>query len=305
MWQRIEEEIDAIFADLFYKPMQAIMDEPHPEYYNAAPGESALDKAVSAGTVWYDDGAFHGQFNARISADLRKIGATYNMRSKTFSLLLADLPVDIRMSQARADGRYDALRRGLLRTLADINVESIDKVFQTTGAYRKTIEWINDDFEKTVKNIAIPATLTEGQRDQLASQWGQNLNLYIKKWSAKNIIELRAKIQDETFKGNRAASLEAMIKQNYGVSRRKAEFLARQETSLLLSKYRESRYAEIGVTEYKWSTSHDERVRSSHRHLNGKIFSFAFPPVTDPKTGARNNPGEDFNCRCVAIPVVN
>ncbi len=58
-----------------------------------------------------------------------------------------------------------------------------------------------------------------------------------------------------------------------------------------------------GILEYRWSTSKDERVRHDHKALDTKIFSFASPPVTNLKTGARNNPGCDFGCRCIAIPI--
>jgi uncharacterized protein with gpF-like domain len=39
--------------------------------------------------------------------------------------------------------------------------------------------------------------------------------------------------------------------------------------------------------------------------LNGHIYSFDDPPVTCQATQAHNNPGEDFRCRCVAIPILD
>jgi hypothetical protein len=50
----------------------------------------------------------------------------------------------------------------------------------------------------------------------------------------------------------------------------------------------------IGVTQCKWQTSGDERVRDSHRKLEGKVFDI------------KNLPKEynDYNCRCVLIPLV-
>ena len=160
-------------------------------------------------------------------------------------------------------------------------------------------------FEKAVRAISISPKLTEAQRDIIADEWGRNLNKYIKSWADKTIFELRDRVQANTFAGRRAEALEDVIRENYGVSQRKAQFLARQETSLLMSKFRETRYGQIGVRRYRWSTSHDERVRSDHKHLNGKVFSFDSPPVTDARTGARNNPGEDFGCRCVAVGLVD
>jgi len=80
--------------------------------------------------------------------------------------------------------------------------------------------------------------------------------------------------------------------------------IARQETSLFVSKYREERYTGAGITEYIWSTSKDQRVRPDHAALDHQVFSWDSPPVTDRATGKRNNPGADFGCRCLALPVI-
>jgi hypothetical protein len=46
---------------------------------------------------------------------------------------------------------------------------------------------------------------------------------------------------------------------------------------------------------YVWLTSGDEKVRPSHAANDGKIFYWSDPPST-------GHPGEDINCRCVAVP---
>ena len=60
----------------------------------------------------------------------------------------------------------------------------------------------------------------------------------------------------------------------------------------------EFRQRGAGITKYKWSTSRDGSVRPEHKTNNGKIFNWDRPPA---KTG---NPGFDYNCRCVAIPIL-
>lgn len=79
--------------------------------------------------------------------------------------------------------------------------------------------------------------------------------------------------------------------------------MARQETSLLTAKYRKLRYTDVGITKYRWSTSHDDRVRKRHKELDGQVFDFEAPPIVNEK-GDRKNPGEDFGCRCQAIPII-
>lgn len=51
----------------------------------------------------------------------------------------------------------------------------------------------------------------------------------------------------------------------------------------------------LGVKEFIWRTSGDERVRESHRALNGKKFSYDnMPPEYN-----------DYNCRCTLEPVID
>lgn len=57
-----------------------------------------------------------------------------------------------------------------------------------------------------------------------------------------------------------------------------------------LTQYRNS-------THYIWRTRLDGKVRSSHRANHGKKFAWNNPPST-------GHPGEDFNCRCWAEPVL-
>lgn len=56
---------------------------------------------------------------------------------------------------------------------------------------------------------------------------------------------------------------------------------------------------ETGATgQYVWRTQHDERVRTSHRVNDGRIFSWSDPPPS-------GHPGEDYNCRCEAVPYIS
>ena len=66
----------------------------------------------------------------------------------------------------------------------------------------------------------------------------------------KEIKELRKLVAENVYKGNRANELEKIIVDRYGVSARKAKFLANQETSLLTSKYTQEKYRSAGVEKY-------------------------------------------------------
>lgn len=297
-WRKIEAEIIRIWADLIFRPLLADFARLDTEMQNTG---SALLEAISSGTVWWQDGQFKGQYNAAISKALRGLGARFNAPSKTWSLARELIPVDIKFAQARADARYNDLRHSLVRTMDEMHIESINHISNIPDEYLGMIDWMEGDFQKTLRAVTIQVKLTPEQRGTIAAEWGQNLDKYVKDWAANNILEMRELVSTNAFAGRRSSDLLKMLQDKYGVSQRKARFLARQETSLLLSKFRETRYRDIGAERYRWSTSNDERVRHDHKDLDGKIFRWDMPPVTNRKTGQRNNPGEDFGCRCVAI----
>jgi len=77
------------------------------------------------------------------------------------------------------------------------------------------------------------------------------------------------------------------------------EFIARDQTAKLVAELDRLRQEQIGVEEYDWNTSRDERVRSQHQKQHGKRYRWDQPP---PDTG---HPGEDYQCRCVARAVLS
>lgn len=81
------------------------------------------------------------------------------------------------------------------------------------------------------------------------------------------------------------------------VSQSRAELIARDQTLKLNGNITQIRQQAAGITSYTWSTSNDERVRDEHRALEGQVFTWGNPP----SVGA---PGEDFQCRCIAVPII-
>lgn len=105
-------------------------------------------------------------------------------------------------------------------------------------------------------------------------------------------------------RGARVENVAKRIREETSVSRSKAELIARDQVAKLNAAVTWSRHTAAGITEYTWSTSGDERVRPGHARLDGQRFKYAKPPVVD-ESGRRANPGEDYQCRCLAVPVLS
>lgn len=288
-YRSIEATIQMIFDKEIFGPLFKAISGP------VQNSKDPLSDAIASGSVWYSDGVFRGKFSAKISKRLRGMGAKYDARIDGWRLDISKAEAEILAAQAQADNRAKDMRARLESFLANTNPDSFDTdTFRVE--YEHTIDKMETDYRETAKGITIPPNMTAAQRATIAESWGQNLDLYVRKWASENILKMRQEVQKHVLAGGRAEALAKVIQQNYNESKNKSKFLARQETALLMSKFQETRYAQAGITKYKWSGADDARERKDHKRLNGRIFSFDDPPVTNLKTGARNNPGQDFNC---------
>jgi SPP1 gp7 family putative phage head morphogenesis protein len=107
--------------------------------------------------------------------------------------------------------------------------------------------------------------------------------------------DVRDVISDPSNFGLRVEELRDQLIDRGNVNESRATLIARDQTLKLNGAITEARQTSAGVDSYVWSTSQDERVRESHQELEGQRFSWDSPPEV-------GHPGQDFQCRCVAIP---
>jgi SPP1 gp7 family putative phage head morphogenesis protein len=131
----------------------------------------------------------------------------------------------------------------------------------------------------------------------------QNLTL-IRTVPREHVSDLIELYQSNRLEGLNVDDLTAVLRERAGVSQARARFWARDQTLKFNAQVVETRCAQAGVTEYTWRATLDERNRPDHRALHGQRFRFSAPPVVDQASGRRANPGEDYQCRCVAEPVI-
>jgi len=300
--KRLEDLVLKTFVDIIYKPIISFIKKIKPQLLNS---KSVIEEALLSGKIYFENNSFRGNINAQISQALKKLGARFDNRTKTWRINKRFLPVEIKMTITQAEINYQSINEQLALVISDINIEEELKNIDYTNIYLKDIKEIDKELKKTVYDIiGISPEITQEQKEIIAKEFSQNLKLTIKNFLDNEIINLRKEVERNVFQGFRAESLSKIIEKRYSVSKSKAKFLGLQETSLLTSKYRELRYKDVGITKYKWSTSKDERVRDDHADLDGKVFSFDDPPIVDKRTGKKANPSEDFGCRCVPIPII-
>lgn len=133
--------------------------------------------------------------------------------------------------------------------------------------------------------------------DQLKLFASQNAQL-IRSLPDQELERVAGAIERGLQDGTSIREIEKEIQKSFGITRRRAKLIARDQTTKLNASLTKLRQQEVGVEEYVWQTSGDERVRPTHRANDGKTFRWDKPP----KTG---HPGSEVNCRCVALPVLD
>lgn len=309
-YEAIKRRIMVVFREEIYLPLlrdlkfgPEELDEPEAIQNEA---DSEVAKAIEAGTIGYRSGAFYGQFSSQLTKEFRAMGAKWDRASRTFKIAQSRLPAQVRASISISKVRFEeALARVDARLAKGLPPEFAKKLsFQ--HLFEKQLYKYNGQVKDTLRGITVAPRLTPDEAKKVSAMYSENLELYIQEFADQEIIELRKQVATHTQAGFRYESLARDIQKSYGVSERKAKFLARQETSLMRTAFEQTRYQSVGLTDYIWETvkgSANHPVRPMHKIHEGKRFSFNKPPVVN-KKGERKNPGQDYNCRCTARVIV-
>lgn len=292
--------LSVFYNELFGKLFTAI--EPIKEYYN---DKTILVDAIIKRRIQFVDGKFIGSFNAAISKELLKLGAKFDKRSKVFIIDKFKLPIEVTHAIAVASLASLTMYKKINDFLNNFDTSTLISTLndELNIPLDEIMEDLDDQKRRTVEDaLKIKVHLSPTEQQQLTDSYTNDMTLAIKNFADEQVVRLRQLVEKSLFEGLNDQNLVDAIQKEFNVTKNKAMFLARQETGLLVSAYRKVTYSTVGSKQYKWSTSHDDRVRTMHKELDGKIFSWDDPPVTDDK-GNRNHPGEDWQCRCQAIPI--
>lgn len=104
----------------------------------------------------------------------------------------------------------------------------------------------------------------------------------------------------------RAAAISKEIQRSGEVAKSRADLIARTEVARAATSLTEARALAVGSTHYIWRTSGDSDVRAGHRAMEGKVCAWNDPPEVDENGRVmRFHPGQIWNCRCWAEPIIS
>jgi len=239
-----------------------------------------------------------------------------------------------------AETSYLKAEREMLRSMAAWVRENVlpayDRtapVFAKDAMVRDVDEWVWSDLDNLTSRLVAAATEMVRRVLRLESQrhtrsfmaaarraLGIDLSVVVREEDLEAFLDLagmrsanlitgladdvRKKIKDRTIaavlSGDTSANLRKALAKEFGLADNRAKVIARDQISKVTSDLNKARHQQAGITEYVWTTAHDERVRALHRSLDGKRYAYG------QQTGAEQGlpPGQPIMCRCIARAIV-
>lgn len=139
----------------------------------------------------------------------------------------------------------------------------------------------------------------------------------IKSIPSELLDDLFYTIEDGFRSGSSLNEINKSLVSKFNISRNRASVIARTEIAKLHSSVIREEYLKLGIENYQWHTSDDERVRASHKVLNKKICNWNDPTVykndmndkawkkRSSISAVEKQVGEDYQCRCSIIAILN
>lgn len=137
----------------------------------------------------------------------------------------------------------------------------------------------------------------------------------IKGMADETLKRIETRVTTSVMRGGGHRTLAKDLTHELGIMQQRAKLIARDQTAKLNSDLNRMRQEQVGIATYEWSTSQDERVRDSHAAMEGRICKWDDPTVyrdegdTEWRSrssigGVELHPGEDIQCRCVPVAIM-
>lgn len=169
-----------------------------------------------------------------------------------------------------------------------------------------------DEVVLTQAFTSIDRTTREGLQKQVERLTGQSLWLgvhstslldafvkehtsLIKSVKRQHLEKIGLAIKRGIREGRLQKDIARGISAQTSIEKRRAQLIARNAPLQYSGALTKHHQMSAGIKSYIWQSSRDERVRDSHRRLDGEIFDW---------NSRRPHPRSEVNCRCDAVPLL-
>lgn len=151
--------------------------------------------------------------------------------------------------------------------------------------------------------FVVDFVMTPAMRDILDATIEENVGL-IKSIPAKYLADVQGSVMRSVQAGRDLATMTKELRHHYGVSKRRAAFIALDQNNKATGAMNRARKLELGIKESIWRHSHGgEKPRPTHLANDGKKYDTE-KGWYDPAVKQYIFPGQLPNCRCQSLAVI-
>lgn len=219
-------------------------------------------------------------------------------------LRLSTLPAMSAASRERGDDLTDAVRRSLDRLSARLARKAKAVQAEAARVGEETERRHRSEFRARVRQaVGVDVVADEGFRGPILDRWNSDNTSLIRSVAQDAVPSLARDIEEAFASGTRPEVLarrwrERGLPLRFGTIEGRAKVIARDQIGKLNGQLTQARQQAIGIVEYVWRTSRDQRVRDAHADREGKRYRWDQPP-------GDGHPGHPVQCRCVAEAVLD
>lgn len=167
----------------------------------------------------------------------------------------------------------------------------------------KTLQVSDAAFTATLKKagFAVPFTMTAGMQDAYSAVIGEQVGL-IKSIASQHLTQVQTVVMQGVQSGRDLAFIHDQLRERYGVTKRRAALIARDQSNKATATLNRQRQRDLGITKAIWQHSGGGKdPRPEHVAADGKEYDIEKGMFLE---GVWTWPGHEINCRCTSRPVI-
>lgn len=153
--------------------------------------------------------------------------------------------------------------------------------------------------------FAVKFAPTKAMRDVIKATLNQQVSL-IKSIPAQYLTQVESSVMRSVQAGRDIGGLAKELETHFGVTKRRASFIARSQNNIATSMMNRARQTELGITQARWvHSAGGKEPRPSHvaAGKEGAVYDVA-KGWYDPDASVWTWPGVLPNCRCVSRSII-
>lgn len=145
---------------------------------------------------------------------------------------------------------------------------------------------------------------TAQMNDVMRASMNEQVGL-IRSIASQHLAEVEGLVMRSVAQGGDLSNLSKQLEQRYGITKRRAAFIAVDQNAKATATLQRVRQTELGIEEAEWRHSHAGKTpRPSHVAMNGTTYKIKEGMPDPALNGKRIWPGTEPRCRCFSKPIL-